>query len=919
MTAFAVLVLVRALVLLAAAASIGLALRRTSAAGRAAMWTAVFAGIVLLPTLSSVTPAWRLHVLPAADATPPAATTDGPLALHLPPATIPDSTRPDSLANIPVARAAFTAITVTPTSTSVTVDPSSSAFRSSGPAWPRPSLPTLLLVAWASVALVLLARVGLAHARVARLLRRGPVQGMTDEQARWAALVEAAGAELGLDRRVDVRITDLVSVPAVAGILRPVLMLPVDADEWTDDTCRVVALHETAHVARWDAIGHLAGQIACACYWFLPPVWIAARHAGALREQATDDLVLQSGVVPSSYAASLIDLARRSFERAAPMTSLAMASPKHMRERVEAILDPSVRRTGLTGRAAVLVIAMSIGAATLLAAARPVARDQQVPPPPPPPPPAQAIPAVPPPPAEPAAPANVPPAPPPPPAARPTEPVPPAAPPLPPPARATEPVPPTPPPPPPAIVRDSVAPAPPPPPAALVPDAPLPPPPPPAISAPAIPAPPAPPPARSAESQRQAMPPPPAPPAPAAPPAPPAPPASAVPKLCPDNTSSSNSINEDDGHRTWTMKVTGRACQVDLRVDGKIEFNDDFTDVKSLSAGGSFHLNVLRDGTRRELTITSQGGNLTRTWRVDGQQRPYDADAQKWFAAFLIDLDRQTAIGVDSRLPVLLKRGGVEAVLKETALMPSDYARGIYYKKLSETTKLGAADVATILDQAGSLHTSDYYASQLLQQVASQHAGDATVHTAALKLLALMKSDYYIVQGVESIVSKTRATPEDIDVLLRIAPHIGSDYYEARLVQAVAPLDGRHRALLTGVTANMHEDYYIEQIIDVLSGNGGLDAASRRKLLDATARMHSDYYKAQAVSALLRDRDLGEADLLELVAAMRGVASDSYKANGLVAIANHPSATSRVGDAVISAAERMPEFYRDSVRRAAKR
>ena len=883
MTAFAVLVLIRAVVLLAAAASIGLALRRTSAAGRAAMWTAVFAGIVLLPTLSSVAPAWRLHVLPVADATPPAVTTEASLALHVPSATIADATGSDSPTTIPVARTALTAVTVTPTSTSVAVDPSTSALRSDGPVWPRPSLPTLLLIVWASVAFVLLARLGLAHARVARVLRRAPVEGMTDEQARWAALVEAARAELGLDRRVEVRITDLVSVPAVAGIFRPVLMLPVDADEWTDDTCHVVALHETAHVARWDAIGQLAGQIACACYWFLPPVWTAARHAGALREQATDDLVLQSGVVPSAYAASLIDLARRSFECAAPMTSLAMASPKHIRERVEAILDPSVRRTGLTGRAAVLVIGMSIGAATLLAAAQPVARDQQVPPPPPPPP-AQAIPAVPPPPA---APANVPP-PPPPPAARATDP-PPPVPPLPPPARAAEPAPPAPPPPPPAI------------------------------SVPAIPAPP-PPPALPDQSQRQAMPPPPAPPAPAAPPAPPTPPATT---FCgSDNTSYSNSINQDGDRRTWTIKVTGRACQVDLRVDGKIEFNDDFTDVKSLSAGGSFRLNVLRDGTRRELTITSQGGNLTRAWRVDGQERPYDADAQRWFAAFLIDLDRQTAVGVDSRLPALLKRGGVGAVLQETALMPSDYARGIYFKVLSVATTLTPADVVAILNQATTLRTADYYAADLLERVASQHAGDATVHTAALKLLGAMKSDYYIVQGVESIVSKTRATPEDIDFLLRIAPHVESDYYEARLVQDIAskaPLDGRHRALLTGVTANMHEDYYIGQIIDVLSGNGGLDAASRRRLLDAIARMHSDYYKVQAVSALLRARDLGEADLLELVAAMRGVSSDSYKAEGLVAITNHPSATSRVGDAVISAAERMPEFYRDSVRRAAKR
>ena len=832
MTAFAIVVLGRALVVLVVAWLAASVLRRRSAALRASLWTAALVGLVALPVFSGITPAWTLPVLPVRDVSPemvvaspaagPESTTAG--------AARRDDAKPVGDVERPASSLVASAASV---DGHVPAGPGESTPRR--PLFPAPAVAAAISLAWAVVAMVLLARLVASHLRAARVLRHPARDEADTADQSWMRLIDDTRAQLGLKRRVGVCATDAVAVPAIVGLRHPVLLVPMDSAEWSDDARRAVALHELAHVSRWDVIGHVTGQVACALYWFVPAVWLGARRAAALREEATDDVVLKAGVRPSTYAASLIDLARRCAVGDAMAASLAMASPDHVHQRVAAILNASADRTANSVGGAVVVFVLAAGVVGVLAATAPGPREtQQVP----------AIPA--------------------------TLPALPAL-----PAPAAEPAPPSQP------------------------------------SEPARPA-----------TSLQAEQAPPAPPAALAPPAPPAPPAPTGSALCgTDTSSSSNSIDENDSRRRWTVRVTGRNCEIDLRVDGRVDFNAAFTDIASLSSGGSFRLNVLRDGVRHELTITEHGGSLARVWQVDGHERPYDAEAQRWLAGFLIDLDRQTAVGVDARLPALLKQGGVPAVLKETALMPNDYPRSVYYAKLSKTTTLAPSEIAAILGQAVSLGTGDYYAAQLLRSLASQRTADAEVHAAALRLLEGIKSDYYVVDGVDAIIKPDRPSAGDVEFLIGVAPRLKSDYYKTALVEHIASggaLGPREREALARVITAMHEDYYIDLVIQRLARGGGLDAPARRAVLDATGRIRSDYYKVEAMIALVRDPGVREADLLDLVDAARGVSSEYYKAEALEAIVRHPAATSRVNQAAFDAADRLSNYYRDSVHRAAR-
>ena len=227
------------------------------------------------------------------------------------------------------------------------------------------------------VTVALWLRIASSHVRLSRVANG--TSDIEDADADWVELVDETRSALGISRTVRVKISEAVNVPAVAGIWRPVLLLPADASGWTLDVRRAVVIHELAHVARWDALGQLVSQLACGLYWFIPIVWHGARRAAALRERASDDVVLTAGVRPSTYAGNLIRLAQLAGGAELRTAALAMAGPSRMRERVIAILDPVARRNAVTAGTVAAVLIVATAGVTVLAAVQPaVTRDPLV-------------------------------------------------------------------------------------------------------------------------------------------------------------------------------------------------------------------------------------------------------------------------------------------------------------------------------------------------------------------------------------------------------------------------------------------------------------------------------------------------------------------------------------------------------------
>jgi hypothetical protein len=384
---------------------------------------------------------------------------------------------------------------------------------------------------------------------------------------------------------------------------------------------------------------------------------------------------------------------------------------------------------------------------------------------------------------------------------------------------------------------------------------------------------------------------------------------------------SSTSIREDDGRRTLTVKLDGARCAIDFRLDGKAQFNEDFTDLVSLPADGRLRLDVRDDGERRQLEIEPGRDGLLRTWRVNGREAPYDAAARAWFAAFLIELDRRTAIGVDRRLPVLLRKGGVAGVLDETGQMRSDYARGVYYRKLAVATRLANGDVVRVLDQAATMKTSDHYASELLKHL-DDHGGGADVRAAMFRLIQSMSSDHYRSESVNQAVGTGRLGAPEMDLLIGVIRHMESDYYKAEVLKqmlAGGRLDASQRKKLALLTRDIDSDTYAHEFIKALAAKRDAGPGETRALIDAAATIESDYYLSESIAAILANPSLTEGDLLAIVKVAPPSRSDFYRSETLRRVLAHRAVTDAVRQAALDATGGMSAHYRGEVERASGR
>jgi len=166
-----------------------------------------------------------------------------------------------------------------------------------------------------------------------------------------------------------------VSVPMTWGSARPVVLLPLGAEKWPEDRLRAVLLHELAHIKRRDWLGHRFADIVCALYWFHPLVWLTARRLRTESEAACDDLVLASGMAAPEYARHLLEIARALPPVSVmPQAVIAMAQTSQVESRLKMILNTTQSRRQITRRVLLAVISFSIVALVSLAMLRPAAK-----------------------------------------------------------------------------------------------------------------------------------------------------------------------------------------------------------------------------------------------------------------------------------------------------------------------------------------------------------------------------------------------------------------------------------------------------------------------------------------------------------------------------------------------------------------
>ncbi|MFL5382225.1 MAG: M56 family metallopeptidase [Longimicrobiaceae bacterium] len=317
------------------------------------------ASMLALPLLSRVLPAWRVVPVPV-PLRPVASFVAAPVATAPPVVSALRESGVESTADAPSSSAA----PLNPSSVDgAAAKPGASA---AAPAAPEFDWKTALMAVWIVGGAMLVLRLGYGMVRVFWMERRAVE--ITDDD--WVRIADRLARRLRVGRMVTLLREAHAVVPMTWGVVRPVVLLPADAEEWDTERRTVVLAHELAHVRRWDTLTQWIAHLALALFWFNPLVWMAARQMREEREHACDDAVLSIGTRPVEYADHLLDIVRSLGSTEGPAAALAMARRSQFEGRLLAILDSATPRGGVSRGLGFAALALAAAAVLPLGALR---------------------------------------------------------------------------------------------------------------------------------------------------------------------------------------------------------------------------------------------------------------------------------------------------------------------------------------------------------------------------------------------------------------------------------------------------------------------------------------------------------------------------------------------------------------------
>lgn len=154
------------------------------------------------------------------------------------------------------------------------------------------------------------------------------------------AQLSTLARQMGVHRAIALVESPSVTAPLVAGWLRPMIMLPLGLATsipaaWLD----AILAHELAHLRRHDLALRMLQRCVEVLLFFHPVVWWLGRQLDDAREEACDDLVVDTLRNPTAYARALTEL--EAMRHPTPAALAAGATEGQLMQRIEHILRRS--------------------------------------------------------------------------------------------------------------------------------------------------------------------------------------------------------------------------------------------------------------------------------------------------------------------------------------------------------------------------------------------------------------------------------------------------------------------------------------------------------------------------------------------------------------------------------------------------
>jgi beta-lactamase regulating signal transducer with metallopeptidase domain len=172
-------------------------------------------------------------------------------------------------------------------------------------------------------------------------------KGLSKINAEWRIFVNNMATNIGIARKVQIWLSELVQTPVTIGYLKPVILIPLAAiNHLTTQQTEAIILHELSHIRRYDYLFNLVIKFIKTILYFNPFVNLFIKNIERERENSCDEMVMQYEYRPEEYASALLLLEKNYYLQ---MMMVATGKDHDLLHRIESILGIR-KKTNLSPR-----------------------------------------------------------------------------------------------------------------------------------------------------------------------------------------------------------------------------------------------------------------------------------------------------------------------------------------------------------------------------------------------------------------------------------------------------------------------------------------------------------------------------------------------------------------------------------------
>lgn len=368
-------------------------------------------------------------------------------------------------------------------------------------------------------------------------------------------------------------------------------------------------------------------------------------------------------------------------------------------------------------------------------------------------------------------------------------------------------------------------------------------------------------------------------------------------------------------NKTHTYKNNTGVTNTELEYRGKIIFTEDETDVKYISPGGFLRFGKRSFGNKRSIILEGESnGVIYREYREGSKKLPFEPDGKRWMASVLPEIIRTTGIGADERAAKFYTKGGINALLNEISMLPSNYVKGIYYDASFKIPNLKTADMALLLEDAGDKISSNYELSKLLTSNSGVYGKEEKVLAAAILVTNNISSSYEQAKVYKHLLSKTELNQQNKAEIIKNVRNISSSYEQSGVLQAYVkkPLSTNNINLVISEAGHISSSYEQSKVLQALVNNQSFKDVDLTRFLSTVSGISSSYEQAKVLKSLVGKVSLSSEQIVTISKAAEHISSSSEQSGFLQSIINTQKLDEASINAVIASTHGISSSYERS-------